>query len=74
MADKIKKVGARAERIRNTGAKAPRGIDRGSCGPRRQAVWRAALAGTDPISVAALGAELLKRLRSSGGRPALADA
>ena len=28
----------------------------------------------DPASVAALGSELIKRLRSSGGRPALADA
>ncbi|MBM4071100.1 MAG: hypothetical protein FJ271_19460 [Planctomycetes bacterium] len=28
----------------------------------------------DPMSLAALGSELLKRLRSSGGRPALADA
>ena len=28
----------------------------------------------DPLSLAALGSELVKRLRSSGGRPALADA
>jgi hypothetical protein len=28
----------------------------------------------DPVSLAALGSELIKRLRSSGGRPALADA
>jgi hypothetical protein len=28
----------------------------------------------DPISLAALGSELIKRLRSSGGRPALTDA
>jgi hypothetical protein len=28
----------------------------------------------DPISLAALGADLIRRLRSSGGRPALADA
>src|ERR1700722_13626045 len=28
----------------------------------------------DPVSLAALGSELLKRLRSNGGRPALADA
>ena len=28
----------------------------------------------DPIALAALGSELIKRLRSSGGRPALADA
>jgi len=28
----------------------------------------------DPVSLAALGGELIKRLRSSGGRPALADA
>ncbi len=28
----------------------------------------------DPVSLASLGSELLKRLRSSGGRPALADA
>jgi hypothetical protein len=28
----------------------------------------------DPLSLAALGSELIKRLRSSGGRPALADA
>jgi hypothetical protein len=30
--------------------------------------------GMDPIAVAALGSELYKRLRSSGGRPALTDA
>jgi hypothetical protein len=28
----------------------------------------------DPVSLAVLGSELIKRLRSSGGRPALADA
>jgi hypothetical protein len=28
----------------------------------------------DPLSLAALGSDLIKRLRSSGGRPALADA
>ena len=28
----------------------------------------------DPLSLATLGSELIKRLRSSGGRPALADA
>ena len=28
----------------------------------------------DPVSLASLGCELIKRLRSSGGRPALADA
>jgi len=28
----------------------------------------------DPITLAALGSELIKRLRSTGGRPALADA
>jgi hypothetical protein len=28
----------------------------------------------DPLALAALGSELIKRLRSSGGRPALADA
>jgi hypothetical protein len=28
----------------------------------------------DPVSLAALGSELIKRLRSSGGRPALTDA
>jgi ribosomal protein S12 methylthiotransferase accessory factor YcaO len=28
----------------------------------------------DPLSLAALGSELIKRLRSTGGRPALADA
>jgi len=28
----------------------------------------------DPLALAALGSELVKRLRSSGGRPALADA
>jgi hypothetical protein len=31
-------------------------------------------ANLDPISLAELGTELLRRLRSSGGRPALADA
>lgn len=32
------------------------------------------LSNLDPISLAALGGELVKRLRSSGGRPALTDA
>lgn len=37
-------------------------------------VGEAHAANLDSLSLAALGSELIKRLRSSGGRPALADA
>ena len=37
-------------------------------------VGQAHAANLDPLSLAALGSELVKRLRSSGGRPALTDA
>lgn len=75
MAEKINIVGKQAERIQDTGHTLPRiepsefaaALGAEPCGER--------LTGDlDPISLAELGTELIKRLRSTGGRPALADA
>jgi hypothetical protein len=75
MAKKINIVGAEAERIQDTGRALPRieaselaaGLGAEPCGER--------LSGElDPISLAELGNELIKRLRSTGGRPSLTDA
>src|SRR5438132_3821559 len=75
MAKKINIVGKKAERIRNTGPSLPR---------IKPAEFAAALGAEpcgephsknlDPISLLALGNELLKRLRSTGGRPSLEGA
>jgi hypothetical protein len=39
-----------------------------------ESVGEVHISGLDPVSLAALGNELIKRLRSTGGRPALSDA
>jgi hypothetical protein len=75
MAKKINIVGKKAERIRNTGPSLPRiepsefaaGIGAEPCGEPHSK-------NLDPISLLALGNELLKRLRSTGGRPSLEGA
>src|SRR5262249_7543582 len=75
MAKKINIVGKKAERIRNTGPSLPRiepsefaaAIGAEPCGERHSKHL-------DPISLLALGNELLKRLRSTGGRPSLEGA
>ncbi len=75
MAKKINIVGKKAERIHNTGPSLPRiepaefaaALGAEPCGqPHSKHL--------DPISLLALGDELLKRLRSTGGRPALEGA
>jgi hypothetical protein len=75
MAKKINIVGKKAERIQNTGPSLPRikpsefaaAIGAEPCGePHSERL--------DPISLLALGNELLKRLRSTGGRPSLEGA
>lgn len=75
MSKKIKIVGKQAGRVRDTGkamrrvepAKFASALGAEPCSPE-------ASRGIDPISLAAIGNELLKRLRSTGGRPALEDA
>ena len=75
MSKKIISVGDKAERIVNTGRALPRiepseiaaGLGAEPCGVRGSAPL-------DPIALAALGNELITRLRSTGGRPALSDA
>lgn len=75
MAKKINTVGKKAERIHNTGPSLPRiepsefaaSIGAEPCGERHSKHL-------DPISLLALGNELLKRLRSTGGRPSLEGA
>jgi hypothetical protein len=75
MAKKINIVGKKAEQIQNTGPSLPRiepsefaaAIGAEPCGePHSERL--------DPISLLALGNELLKRLRSTGGRPSLEGA
>jgi hypothetical protein len=75
MAKKMNIVGKKAERIRNTGPSLPRiepsqfaeGIGAEPCHEEHSKML-------DPISLLALGNELLKRLRSTGGRPSLEGA
>jgi hypothetical protein len=75
MAKKINVTGKPARRIELTG-KPQRRIEpeefAGALGA--EPVGGAHAPNLDPLSFAALGSELIKRLRSSGGRPALADA
>src|SRR5438445_416641 len=75
MAKRVNIVGVQPKRVRIVD-KTTRGIEPTElaaalgaepCGERLGA-------NLDPISLAELGTELLRRLRSSGGRPALADA
>ena len=75
MAKKINFIGKKAERIHNTGPSLPRiepseiaaALGAEPCGERHSK-------NLDPISLLALGNELLKRLRSTGGRPSLEGA
>src|SRR5512143_2718510 len=75
MSKKVKIAGKRAERVQDTGKAMRRvgsdefasALGAESCSPE---VSRT----IDLISLAAIGNELLKRLRSTGGRPALEDA
>src|SRR5258707_1382535 len=75
MTKKIDITGAVAERIQDTGPTLPQidaselvdGIGAEPCGERQSVQL-------DPISLAHLGNELVQRLRSTGGRPSLADA
>jgi hypothetical protein len=75
MAKKINIVGKKAERIQNTGPSLPRiepsefaaALGAEPCGEAHSEHL-------DPISLLALGNELLKRLRSTGGRPSLEGA
>jgi hypothetical protein len=75
MTKKIKIVGKQADRVHDTGktmrrvesAKFASALGAEPCPPE---VSRS----IDPIALAAIGNELLKRLRSTGGRPALEDA
>jgi len=75
MVKKIKVIGKPAERIQDIGpaqrriepAEFAAAIGAEPCGPR-------VVGDLDPISLAELGNSLLKQLRSTGGRPALAGA
>jgi hypothetical protein len=75
MTEKIKFIGKGAERIKFTGNALPRiepaefaaALGAEPCGESGSGAF-------DPIALATLGTELIKRLRSTGGRPALEDA
>jgi hypothetical protein len=75
MAKKIDIIGAKPKRIHIVNPPKPpldpaavaEGLGARPCGERIEG-------NLDPIGLAALGTQLLARLRSSGGRPALADA
>jgi hypothetical protein len=75
MAKKINVTGKPARRIEITG-KPQRRIEseKFAAALGAEPVGEAHAPNLDPLSLAALGSELIKRLRSSGGRPALADA
>jgi hypothetical protein len=75
MAKKITVTGKPARRIEVTG-KRQRRIEPEELAAALGAepVGEAHALGLDPLSLAALGSELIKRLRSTGGRPALTDA
>lgn len=75
MAKKINITGKPARRIEVTG-KPQRRIEAEDFAAALGAepVGEAHAANLDPLTLAALGSELIRRLRSSGGRPALADA
>jgi hypothetical protein len=75
MAKKINVTGKPARRIEVSG-KPQRRIEpeHFAAALGAEAVGEAHASNLDPLSLAALGSELIKRLRSSGGRPALADA
>ncbi len=75
MAKKIIVAGKPARRIEVSG-KPQRRIEPGEFAAAlgAETVGEAHSASLDPISLAELGNELLRRLRSTGGRPALADA
>ena len=75
MAKKIIETGKPARRIEVSG-KAQRRIEpeEFAAAIGAEPIGAAHAPNLDPVSLAALGSELIKRLRSSGGRPALADA
>src|SRR5438552_16481441 len=75
MAKKVNITGAKPKRIRIVD-KPQRGIEPADVAAALGAEPCAEHIGAnlDPISLAELGTQLLRRLRSSGGRPALSDA
>jgi hypothetical protein len=75
MAKKINVTGNSARRIEVTG-KSQRRIkpEEFAAALGAEVVGEVHSSNLDPLSLAHLGSELIKRLRSSGGRPALADA
>jgi hypothetical protein len=75
MADKVKVVNVRTTRVRNTGPTQPR-VDPSQVAAALGAEPLHVSAGKDrgQLSLGALGSVLLARLRSTGGRPALAGA
>lgn len=75
MAKKVNVIGTKPKRIRVTD-KPQRRIDPDEMAAALSAQRCAERIGVniDPISLAELGTELLRRLHSNGGRPALADA
>ncbi len=75
MNKKIKIGGKQAERVHDTG-KTMRRVDPAKLlsALRAEPCSPEVARSIDPISLAAIGNELLKRLRSTGGRPALEDA
>lgn len=75
MAKKISETGKPARRIEVSG-KPQRRIepDTLAAAVGAEPIGEVHAQNLDPVSLAALGSELIKRLRSSGGRPALADA
>jgi hypothetical protein len=75
MAKKFIETGKPARRIEVTG-KPQRRIepDEFAAALGAEPIGAAHAPNLDPVSLAALGSELIKRLRSSGGRPALSDA
>ena len=78
MPKKINIVGAKPKKIeviRPAGSDASTLQSLAASLGRRRSEWPASsLPSLDPIALAELGTQLLQRLRSSGGRPALADA
>jgi hypothetical protein len=75
MAKKIIDTGKTARRIEATDRPARRiESEEFAAALGAEPVGEAHASNLDPLSLAALGSELIKRLRSSGGRPALADA
>jgi hypothetical protein len=75
MTEMIKTIGKKAARIKTTGRPLPRIAPAEFAAARGADPYRIdGPRADDPIALAAIGHELVKCLRSTGGRPALQDA